>query len=72
MLECNFQLLRRIVGVALWDVGSMALGRIVVKYKFKRNLLRGIQFLKERQGHLRMVFCVMNCLVFSVAPKMFL
>ena len=31
MLQCYYKLLRRIVGVALWDVGSMALGGMVVK-----------------------------------------
>ena len=71
MFQCYYKLLRRIVGVALWDVGSMALGRMVVKYKFCVST-ESVEFLKERQGHLWMVFCVMNCLVFSVAPKMFL
>ena len=43
---------------------------MVVKYFVsEQNLLKDIECLKERQGHLWMIFGVMNCLVFSVAPK---
>ena len=51
-----FVVLCSVVSVALRDVGSMALKRMVVRKMVSLSIC-----------HLGMIFCVMDCLIFSVA-----
>ena len=56
-----FVVLCSVVSVALGDVGSMALKRMVVRKMVSLSIWHiGL-------CHLGMIFCVMDCLIFSVA-----